>query len=64
MEEKKVIAVSKEMYKVEDGKVYIQSEELANAIQNEGLELFVDEEAGLAAAIQASFLCCMGDSTN
>lgn len=43
--EKKVVALGKEMYKVEDGKVIITSDELANAIQNEGLDLFVDEEA-------------------
>jgi len=46
------------MYKVEDGKVYIQSEELANAIQNEGLELFVDEEAGIVAVEKAYLICC------
>ena len=45
-QEKKVMALNKEMYKVEGGRVYIESEELANAIQNEGLDLFVDEEAG------------------
>lgn len=43
--EKKLIAIEKEMYKVEDGKVYIESAELANAIQNDGLDLFVNEEA-------------------
>ena len=43
--DKKVVAVEKEMYKVEGGRVYIESAELANAIQNEGLDLFVDEEA-------------------
>jgi len=47
MEEKKMAVLGKEMYKVVDGKVVIESEELANAIQNEGLDLFVDEEAGL-----------------
>jgi hypothetical protein len=57
MEEKKVVPIGKEMYKVEGGKVYIESEELANAIQNEGLDLFVDEEAGMAA-IQAYAACC------
>ncbi len=55
MENKKVIALGRDMYKVEDGKVVITSEELANAIQNEGLDLFVDEEA---AAIQAIANCC------
>ncbi len=55
MENKKVVALGKDMYKVEDGKVVITSEELANAIQNEGLDLFVDEEA---AAIQAGHHCC------
>jgi hypothetical protein len=53
--DKKLVAIEKDMYKVEDGKVYIESAELANAIQNEGLELFVDEEA---AAIQALCDCC------
>ncbi|WP_035294881.1 hypothetical protein [Clostridium sp. KNHs214] len=45
VEEKKVMALGKEMYKVENGRIYIESEELANAIQNEGMDLFVDEEA-------------------
>lgn len=45
MENKKVVALGKDMYKVEEGKVVITSEELANAIQNEGLDLFVDEAA-------------------
>ncbi len=57
MGSKNVIALGKDMYKVEDGKVVITSEELANAIQNEGIDLFVDEEA---AAIQASNNCCNG----
>ena len=57
MENKKVIALGRDMYKVEDGKVVITSEELANAIQNEGIDLFVDEEA---AAIQAANNCCNG----
>lgn len=43
------------MYKVEDGKVVITSDELANAIQSEGLDLFIDEEA---AAIAAMHTCC------
>jgi len=51
MEEKKMVALGKEMYKVVDGKVVIESEELANAIQNEGLDLFIDEEAGFDANI-------------
>ncbi|HBA05091.1 hypothetical protein IO99_12835 [Clostridium sulfidigenes] len=55
MENKNVVALGKDMYKVEDGKVVITSEELANAIQNEGLDLFVDEEA---AAQQANSFCC------
>ena len=46
VQEKKVMALNKELYKVEGGRVYIESEELANAIQNDGLDLFVDEEAG------------------
>lgn len=43
VESKKVVSLSKELYKVEDGKVYIESEELANAIQNQNVELFIDE---------------------
>ena len=48
--EKKVMAIQKEMYKVEDGKVYIESEELAKAIQDGSLDLFVDEEANMMSA--------------
>lgn len=55
--EKKVLAVKKDLLKVEDGKVYIESEELANAIQNEGLELFVDEEAGMSADVASGIAC-------
>jgi hypothetical protein len=43
------------MYKVEDLKICIESAELSNAIQNEGLDLFVDEEA---PAILALHSCC------
>ncbi len=55
MENKNVMALGKDLYKVEDRKIIITSEELANAILNEGLDLFIDEEA---AAIQAIYLCC------
>lgn len=60
MENKKVVALGKDMYKVEDGKVVITSEELANAIQNEGLDLFVDEEAGALGSSNGSVFdsCC------
>lgn len=57
MEEKKVKALDKELYKVDNGKVYIESEELANAIQN-GLDLFVDEEAGVLVPGDGKVLCC------
>ncbi|WP_234117523.1 hypothetical protein [Clostridium hydrogenum] len=43
----KEIKVTKEQVKVEEGKVYINSAELANAIQNEELDLSAEEEAGL-----------------
>jgi len=56
MEERKMIALDKSMYKVEDGKVVIESEALANAIQNEALDLFIDEEA---AAAEAGGLGCI-----
>jgi len=57
VQEKKVMALNKEMYKVEGGRVYIESEELANAIQNEGLDLFVDEEAGAASQGVCGWSC-------
>ena len=56
MENKNVVALGKDSYKIEDGKVVITSEELANAIQNEGLDLFVDEEA----AVLSNFGVCNG----
>lgn len=43
----KEIKVSKEQIKVEGGKVYIDSAELANAIQNQEIDFSADEEAGL-----------------
>lgn len=53
---KKLVALEKSMYCVEDGKVVITSDEIARAIQEENLDLFVDEEfaAGNGAALQ----CC------
>jgi hypothetical protein len=48
MLEKKFAALNKDMYEVKDGKVYITCEELANAIQDESLQLFIDEEAAAA----------------
>ncbi len=57
MEEKKMIALGKELYKVVDGKVVIESEELANAIQNEGIDLFVNEEAAANANAGCGFFC-------
>lgn len=44
-ETKKVVKVDQSMYEVIDGKVVINSEELANAVMEEKLDLFVDEEA-------------------
>lgn len=46
--EKKSVKITKEMCKVEGGKVFIESDELANAIQNEELfagDSLTDEEA-------------------
>jgi len=64
--EKKVIAIQKEMYKVEDGKVYIESEELAKAIQDGSIDLFVDEEANAMEAGGNIIICkviiCWGDA--
>jgi len=34
---------------VQSGKITIESDELANCIQNEGYELGLDEEAGVVA---------------
>lgn len=56
--EKKVMVLGKDMYKVEGGKVYIESQELANAIQNEGIDLFVDEEAGMLTDKNGGIGCC------
>lgn len=42
----KEIKVTKEQVKVEGGKVYIDSAELANAIQDQELKFSTDEEAG------------------
>lgn len=62
---KKMLALNKEMFKLEDGKVFIESEELANAIQNNQLDLFVEEEAAGVADLELddggdgkSLLCC------
>ncbi len=54
--EKKFVTLNKNMYTVEDGKVVISSEELATAIQNAALDLFIDEEANLSS--DAKCLCC------
>ena len=43
---KKIKAIEKENLQVVDGKVVITSEEVANLIQNEAIELTLDEEAG------------------
>lgn len=42
----KEIKVNKDAYKVENGKVIIESEELANMIQERELSLNGEEEAG------------------
>lgn len=42
----KEIKVLKDQVKVEGGKVYIKSEELANAIQNQEVDFSAEEEAG------------------
>jgi len=45
MEEiKKSITINKEDYKVQDGKVFIESDELAKALSNEYLDLDSEEE--------------------
>ncbi len=48
-------ALNKDCYSVIDGKVVIESEELANAL-NEGLELFCDDET--ASAWAKGISCC------
>jgi len=45
----KHIKIDKADYSVESGKITIESDELANCIQNEGYELGLDEEAGVVA---------------
>ncbi|QSX05339.1 hypothetical protein JYG23_11725 [Sedimentibacter sp. zth1] len=54
--EKKLVALEKKMYCVEDGKLVITSDELAKAIQEENLDLFVDEE--FAASNGSALQCC------
>lgn len=49
MSEKKMVPLEKDMYKIEEGKVVIESPELANAIQEQGVDLFIDEEQALVA---------------
>lgn len=66
METKNVFKINKDMYKVENGKVFIESDELANAIQNEGIDLYLDEEANNLAADDSNGVCkviCQGDAT-
>lgn len=58
--DKKFLSVDKSMFEVKEGKVYIKSEELANAIQNQDLDLFVDEEAAGAAELADLFGSCQG----
>jgi len=45
----KFIKIDKADYSVQSGKITIESDELANCIQNEGYELGLDEEAGVVA---------------
>lgn len=61
--DKKMIALNKEMIKVEDGRVFIESEDLANLIQNSDLDLFVDEEAAGIDQLEgdsrgSALICC------
>lgn len=44
MEKEKVVALNNEILKIEEGKVIIESPEIAQAIINNQLELFIDEE--------------------
>jgi len=64
--EKKSIAIQKEMCKVEDGKVYIESEELAKAMQDGTIDLSVNEEANAMTADVQFLICngilCIGDA--
>jgi hypothetical protein len=43
----KTLTVTKEQIKVEGERVYIDSAELANAIQDTTMDVFAEEEAGL-----------------
>ncbi|GEM_PF-3269755 len=52
MEEiKKSITINKEDYKVQDGKVFIESDELAKALSNEYLDLDSEEEQAVTINI-------------
>lgn len=46
VEQKNVVAATRELFKIEDGKLFIESEELAKALQDGSVNLFLDEEAG------------------
>jgi len=54
----KNIKIDKADYSVEGNKITIESDELANCIQNEGLELPLDEEAGVVASLGSCCLQC------
>lgn len=45
--EKKCIKIGKEMYIVNDGNIFIESEDLASAIQNQNIDLLIDEEVAI-----------------
>lgn len=55
MEKKNLAVLDRESYKVVDGKVVIESEELANAL-NSGLDLFCEES--VASSLAKGIGCC------
>lgn len=59
MEEKK-IKINNESIQLENGKVVINSDELANLISSQGTDIFTDEEAGLSI----NFGCKISEAIN
>lgn len=57
MNQTKFVAIGKELLKVQNGRVYIESEELANAIQDNNINLFLDEEANIITPFMNCAIC-------
>lgn len=56
MSENRQRELEKDMHKIEEEKVVVESPEIADAMQDHGVELFIDEEQG-AVADGLGFAC-------